>query len=100
MKRLLASRRFDPKYDAIVDGVVDTIDYQEDLGEWFGTVYSRDLEKDPYNFYQGVVVFEPFSESEIELDLHSGDKVKLGVILSKDDYGYDDDIVDIISKEN
>ena len=100
MKIIRASRRFNPKYDAIVDGIVDTIDYQEDLGEWFGYAYSRDLEKDPYNFYQGVVIFEPFSESEIELDLHPGDKVKLGVILNKDENGYDDTIVDIISKEN
>lgn len=100
MKIIRASRRFNPKYDAIVDGIVDTIDYQEDLGEWFGYVYSRDLEQEPYDFYQGTVVFEPLTEFEVDLDLKPGDKVKLGVILNKDENGYDDTIVDIISKEN
>ena len=98
MKKLIATRVYDPKYDAIVDGVVDSIEYQEDLGEWFGYVYSRDLEQEPYDFYQGAVVFEPLTEFEVDLDLKPGDKVKLGVILDKDENGYDDTIVDIIEK--
>jgi len=98
MKKLIASRVYDPKYDAIVDGVVDSIEYQKDLGEWFGYVYSHDLEKEPYHFYQGEVIFEPLTESEVELDLKPGDKVKLGVILRQDSHGYDDTIVDIIEK--
>lgn len=99
MKKLICSRSNDA-YDTIVEGIVDTIEYHPDYDEYHAYVYSEELEKSPYDFYQGVVVFEPLSADEVALDLHEGDRVKLGVILSKDDYGYDDDIVDIISKEN
>ena len=97
MKRLLASKVAD-KYDAIVTGIVDSIEYYPDYDEYHAYVYSRDLEQEPYDFYQGAVVFEPLTESEVDLDLKPGDKVKLGVILSKDENGYDNDIVDIIEK--
>lgn len=94
MKKLIASRVSNPKYDAVVDGIVDSIEYHEDLDEWFAYIYSRDLEKEPYNFYQGVVVFEPLTDYEVTLDLHEGDRVKLGVILQDDG----NDIVDILEK--
>ncbi len=97
MKRLLASKAAD-KYDAIVTGIVDSIEYHSDYDEYHAYVYSRDLEKAPYDFYQGAVVFEPLSADEVALDLHEGDKVKLGVKLDRSPYGAD--IVDIISKEN
>jgi len=94
MRKLFASRIPDAKYDAIVDGIVDSIEYHEDYDEWFAYVYSRDLEDEPYNFYQGVVVFEPLTDEEVNLDLQEGDRVKLGVILQDDG----NDIVDIIEK--
>ena len=85
------------EYDAIVEGIVDSIEYHEDLGEWFAYIYSRDLEQEPYDFYQGEVVFEPLSEEEVALNLHEGDKVRMGVILSDDPYEYGD-VVDILEK--
>lgn len=97
MKRLLASRALD-NYDAIVDGIVDSIEYHPDYDEYHAYIYSRDLEQEPYDFYQGAVVFEPLSADEVALDLHEGDRVKLGVKLDRSPYGAD--IVDIISKEN
>lgn len=97
MKKLIASRVSNPNYDAIVEGIVDSIEYHEDYDEWFAYVYSRELEKEPYDFYQGMVVFEPLTESEVALNLQAGDKVKLGVILTKDPYEAGD-IVDILEK--
>lgn len=97
MKKLIASRVSNPNYDAIVEGTVDSIEYYEDYDEWFAYVYSRELEKEPYDFYQGMVVFEPLTDSEVALNLQAGDKVKLGVILTKDPYEAGD-IVDILEK--
>lgn len=94
MRKLIASRLPGADYDIIVSGVVDSIEYHEDLDEWFAYIYSRDLEKEPYSFYQGVVVFEPLTDEEVNLDLHEGDKVKLGVILQDDG----NDVVDILDK--
>ena len=96
MKKLIASRFPGREYDAIVEGVVDSVEYHEDSGEWFAYIYSRDLERD-YDFYQGSVSFEPLSEEEVALNLHEGDKVKLGVILTDDPYEYGD-VVDILEK--
>lgn len=97
MKKLLLSRSNDA-YDTIAEGIVDTIEYHPDYDEYHAYIYSADLEKSPYDFYQGVVVFEPLSADEVALDLHEGDKVKLGVKLDRSPFGAD--IVDIISKEN
>ena len=98
MKKLIASSRLPGReYDAIVEGVVDSVEYNEDLDEWFAYIYSRDLEKEPYDFYQGAVSFEPLSDYEVSLNLKEGDKVKMGVILTKDPYE-EGDIVDILEK--
>ena len=97
MKKLIASRVSNPNYDAIVEGIVDSIEYHEDYNEWFAYVYSAELEKEPYDFYQGIVAFEPLTESEVALNLQAGDKVKLGVILTKDPYE-EGDVVDILEK--
>lgn len=90
-------RLSDKEYDAIVYGIVDSIEYHEDYDEWFAYIYSEDLEKEPYDFYQGQVIFEPLSDKEVALDLHEGDKVKMGVILTDDPYEQED-IVDILEK--
>lgn len=97
MKNLIASRIPGSEYDAIVEGVVDSVEYHEDLDEWFAYVYSRDLERD-YDFYQGTVAFEPLSEEEVALNLQAGDRVMLGVILADDPYEYGDVVVDILEK--
>ncbi len=97
MKKLIASRLPGREYEAIVYGVVDSVEYHEDINEWFAYIYSRDLEKEPYDFYQGMVAFEPLSEEEVALNLQAGDKVKMGVILTKDPYE-EGDIVDILEK--
>ena len=97
MKKLIASRLPGREYDAIVEGVVDSVEYHEDSNEWFAYIYSRDLEKEPYDFYQGEVVFEPLTESEVALNLKEGDRVKMGVILTDDPYEYGD-VVDILEK--
>jgi len=97
MKKLVASRLPGREYEAIVYGVVDSVEYHEDINEWFAYIYSRDLEKEPYDFYQGMVAFEPLSEEEVALNLQAGDKVKMGVILTKDPYE-EGDIVDILEK--
>lgn len=87
----------DSEYDAIVEGVVDSIEYQEDLDEWFAYIYSEELEEEPYDFYQGIVVFEPLSDEEVALNLQAGDRVMLGVILTDDPYA-EGDIVNILEK--
>lgn len=96
MKKLIASRFPGREYDAIVEGVVDSVEYHEDSGEWFAYIYSRDLERD-YDFYQGSVSFEPLSDYEVSLNLKEGDRVKMGLILTTDPYKFGD-IVDIIEK--
>jgi hypothetical protein len=101
MKKLIASRVPGSKYDAIVEGVVDSIEYHDYDDEWFAYIYAPDLEKEPYDFYQGEVVFEPLTDSEVASGLHEGDKVKLGVILTDDYYEKDDPgfiVVDILEK--
>ena len=94
MRSIFSSRIPNSKYDAIVDGIVDSIEYWDDTDEYFAYVYSRDLEESPFLFYQGVVVFEPLTEDEVELDLHEGDRVKLGVVLQDDG----NHIVDILER--
>lgn len=98
MKKLIASRLPGSDYDAIVEGIVDSIEYHEDNDYWFAYIYSRELEKEPYGFYQGDVIFEPLSEEELALNLHEGDRVKLGVALADNPEEYGDYIVDIIEK--
>ena len=88
----------DTEYDAIVYGIVDSIEYHADIDEWFAYVYSGELEQEPYDFYQGEVVFEPLTVEEVALNLQEGDTVKMGIILSDDDYG--SDVVDILEKVN
>ena len=88
------------KYDAIVYGIVDSIEYHADYDEWFAYIYSADLEQEPYGFYQGVVVFEPLTADEVALNLQEGDKVKMGVILTDDTEAYGDVAVDILEKVN
>lgn len=98
MKKLIASSRLPGReYEAIVYGIVDSIEYHEDLDEWFAYIYSRDLEEEPYDFYQGAVIFEPLSDYEVSLNLKEGDKVKMGVILTDTPYEYGD-VVDILEK--
>lgn len=98
MKKLIASRLPGRDYDAIVEGIVDSIEYHEDFDEWFAYIYSRELEKEPYGFYQGDVIFEPLSKEEVALNLHEGDRVKLGVALADNPEEYGDYVVDILGK--
>ena len=94
MRSFFASKVPNPKYDAIVDGIVDSIEYYDDTDEYFAYVYSRDLEESPYDFYQGAVIFEPLTDEEVKLDLREGDRVRLGVILQNDG----NHIVDILER--